>query len=132
MARILSPAEVAQLGLDQPQQGPRVLSPEEVASLGLEQPDEDAGHGTLARGVHYAAKALPVVGGILGSIPGAAGGAAVGLPAGPAALATGAIGAGVGAGMGAAAGRGIQHIIDTGLGYEKPIASAAELGGKLS
>jgi hypothetical protein len=36
MPRVLTPQEVAQLGLDSPAAGPRVLSPEEVQSLGLE------------------------------------------------------------------------------------------------
>lgn len=97
------------------------------AGWSLEPAEE---HGLLATGAHYAAKALPVAGGILGGISGAAGGAAVGLPTGPGAIAASAIGAGAGAGMGAAAGKGLQHVVDTALGYEKPIANANELENK--
>lgn len=77
-------------------------------------------------------QALPVVGGMLGAIPGAAAGAAVGLPTGPGAIASGAIGAGAGAAMGAAAGRGLQHVAETALGYEKPIGDASDLEDRLA
>lgn len=88
-------------------------------------------HGLLATGAHYAAKALPVAGAVLGAIPGAAAGTAVGLPTGPGALAAGAVGAGLGAAAGGAAGKGLQHVIDTALGYEQPIQTAADLGSRV-
>jgi len=83
-------------------------------------PDE---HGLLATGAHYAAKALPIVGGVVGGTLGAG----AGIPTGPGAALSGA----VGAGMGAAAGKGLQHVVDTALGYEKPIESAQDFGQKV-
>jgi hypothetical protein len=50
MPRVLSPAEVQQLGLDQPAQGPRVLSPQEVQQLGLDQ-DGPSAIGSFVDGV---------------------------------------------------------------------------------
>lgn len=93
---------------------------------------EPAQHGDLAEYAHKAASYLPAAGGFAGGIVGGMGGAAVGAPSGPGAIATTAAGAGVGAAMGGAAGKGLQHVIDTALGYEQPIANAGDLGDRVA
>src|SRR6266568_7797816 len=50
MPRVLSPAEVAALGLEQPDAGPRVLSPEEVHALGLESDSGPSAGEAFGRG----------------------------------------------------------------------------------
>lgn len=107
-----------------------------ASTPGSDHPLADLGfvpqHSGLEEFAHKAASYLPAAGGFGGGILGGMGGAAVGAPAGPAAIATGAAGAGVGAAMGGAAGKGLQHLIDTQLGYEKPIANASDLGDRLA
>jgi hypothetical protein len=71
-------------------------------------------HGRLAEAVHKTAAFLPMAGGIVGGALGAGAGA----PTGPGAILTGA----AGAGMLGGAGKGIQHLIDTALGYEQPMS----------
>jgi hypothetical protein len=70
-------------------------------------------HGRLAEAAHKTAAFLPMAGGVAGGALGA--GAGVGV----ASIATGALGAGL---LGAA-GKGLQHVIDSSLGYEKPPAA---------
>jgi hypothetical protein len=93
---------------------PDDATPEEIDQITKPAPQDT--HGMLAKGAHYAAKALPMAGGIAGGVLGGAGGA----PSGIGAIATGA----AGAGLGAAGGRALQHFIDQNLGYEQPMSNA--------
>lgn len=71
-------------------------------------------HGPIAEALHKTASYLPMAGGIAGGALGATAGA----PTGPGAFLLGALGAGALGG----AGKGLQHLIDTGLGYEQPMS----------
>jgi hypothetical protein len=93
---------------------PDDATPDEIDQITKSAPQDT--HGMLAKGAHYAAKALPMAGGIAGGVLGGAGGA----PTGIGAIATGA----AGAGLGAAGGRALQHFVDQNLGYEQPMGTA--------
>lgn len=69
-------------------------------------------------GAHFAAKAAPVVGGIVGAAAGGGLGTLAGVPSGPGAILTGIGGAALGAGLLSAAGKSVGHSIDTAIGYE--------------
>lgn len=69
-------------------------------------------------GAHFAAKAAPVVGGIVGGVLGAGAGGLAGAPSGPGAVLTSLAGGAAGAGLLSAAGKSVGHSIDTAIGYE--------------
>lgn len=84
---------------------PRETSMDRLKSLGKE-------------GAHFAAKAAPVVGGIVGGVLGAGAGGLAGAPSGPGAVLTSLAGGAAGAGLLSAAGKSVGHSIDTAIGYE--------------
>lgn len=83
-------------------------------------------------GAHFAAKAAPVVGGIVGGVAGAGLGGLAGVPSGPGAIAAGVGGAALGAGLLSAAGRSVGHAIDTVIGYEDNPGIAAVMKDSLA